>query len=95
MKPHELCKALGGDCYGNQILMPGPDHRRFDRSLSVLLDPNAPDGFLAYSFAGDDQRCVAPTSKSVLKKLASGSLVIEADPVLRMPLRRKLALPPL
>jgi hypothetical protein len=79
MKAHELCKVLGGDCYGNQILMPGPDHRPFDRSLSVLFDPSAPDGFLVYSFAGDDRALCRAYVKERLKKLASGSLVIEAD----------------
>ena len=34
---------------------PGPGHRNiYDRSLSVKLDPGAPDGFVVYSHAGDD-----------------------------------------
>jgi hypothetical protein len=50
-----LARALGGDVSGrNHILAPGPGHSRQDRSLSVKLDPGAPDGFLVKSFAGDD-----------------------------------------
>ena len=33
---------------------PGPGHSAKDRSLSITLDASAPDGFLVYSFAGDD-----------------------------------------
>ena len=36
------------------MLAPGPGHSAADRSLSVKLDSNAPDGFLVHSFAGDD-----------------------------------------
>src|SRR5262249_27206144 len=49
-----LAKALGGQVSGQQVLAPGPGHSPTDRSLSVKLDPRAPDGFLVHSFAGDD-----------------------------------------
>ena len=49
-----LAKALGGEVNGSQVLAPGPGHSTIDRSLSVKLDSNAPDGFLTHSFAGDD-----------------------------------------
>ena len=49
-----VARALGGDVNGGQVLAPGPGHSAKDRSLSVKLDPNAPEGFLAHSFAGDD-----------------------------------------
>jgi hypothetical protein len=50
-----LARALSGDVSGrNHLLAPGPGHSRQDRSLSVKLDPAAPDGFLVKSFAGDD-----------------------------------------
>ena len=49
-----LQRALGGDISASQLLCPGPDHSKSDRSLSVKLDSNAPDGFLVHSFAGDD-----------------------------------------
>ena len=57
--PHPLdlrsiARALGGEISGRQILAPGPGHSRGDRSLSVCIEPEAPDGFLAHSFAGDD-----------------------------------------
>jgi hypothetical protein len=47
-------QALGGEASGNSVLAPGPGHSPHDRSLSVTLDANAPDGFLVHSFAGDD-----------------------------------------
>ena len=50
-----LARALGGEASGNEIRCPGPGHRSpNDRSLSVKLDPRAPDGFVVHSFAGDD-----------------------------------------
>ena len=49
-----LARALGGEVEGNQIRAPGPGHSAKDRSLSVKLDANAPDGFMVHSFAGDD-----------------------------------------
>jgi putative DNA primase/helicase len=54
-----VARALGGDIAGrNAILVPGPGHSRRDRSLSIKLDPNAPEGFVVHSFAGDDPiRC--------------------------------------
>ena len=50
-----VATALGGDIVGrDSVLAPGPGHSRSDRSMSVKLDPAAPDGFLTYSHAGDD-----------------------------------------
>ena len=49
-----LAKALGGEVNRSQVLAPGPGHSAIDRSLSVKLDSNAPDGFVVHSFAGDD-----------------------------------------
>jgi hypothetical protein len=37
-----------------EILAPGPGHSATDRSLSVKPDEDAPDGFVVFSFAGDD-----------------------------------------
>src|SRR5215211_7728616 len=55
MDPRWIARALGGDVAGrNTVLAPGPGHSRKDRSLAVRLDPNAPDGFLLHSHAGDD-----------------------------------------
>jgi Toprim domain len=49
-----LARALGGEISGRQVLAPGPGHRPQDRSLSIRIEPGAPDGFIVYSFAGDD-----------------------------------------
>ena len=49
-----LQRALGGEIAGSGLRCPGPDHSAADRSLSVKLDSNAPDGFVVHSFADDD-----------------------------------------
>jgi putative DNA primase/helicase len=49
-----LACALGGEVSGRQVLAPGPGHSHRDRSISIRIEPNAPDGFIVYSFAGDD-----------------------------------------
>src|SRR5215472_9058555 len=70
MELKQIAAALGGEVHNGSVLAPGPGHSREDRSLSVKLDPNAPDGFLVHSFAGDDpiackdyvrERCGLPT----------------------------------
>jgi hypothetical protein len=51
-------RMLGGQVSGGQIVCPGPGHSAADRSLSVRFEPDAPDGFVVHSFAGDDaMRC--------------------------------------
>jgi RecA-family ATPase len=50
----QLARALNGEIGGSQVLAPGPGHSAVDRSLSVALDSNAPDGFIVHSFAYDD-----------------------------------------
>jgi putative DNA primase/helicase len=50
----EVARALDGETSGRNVLVPGPGHSRTDRSLSILIDPGAPDGFIVHSFAGDD-----------------------------------------
>src|ERR1700694_1072106 len=49
-----VAAALGGEVSGREVLAPGPNHSPKDRSLSIKLDPAAPDGFVVHSFAGDD-----------------------------------------
>lgn len=49
-----IARALGGEVVGGQVIAPGPDHSRRDRSMTVRLSPTAPEGFLVYSHAGDD-----------------------------------------
>ena len=49
-----IARALGGEVVGRQVVAPGPGHRPRDRSLSVTISAAAPEGFLAFSHAGDD-----------------------------------------
>jgi putative DNA primase/helicase len=56
LHPQEVARALGGTISGHDVIAAGPAHSRADRSLSVRIDPRAPEGFLCYSFAGDDWR---------------------------------------
>ena len=49
-----LARALGGEVSNGQIRAPGPGHSAADRSLSVMIDAAAPDGFVCHSFAEDD-----------------------------------------
>jgi putative DNA primase/helicase len=67
MDLRSLAHALGGEVVGGQILAPGPGgHSGKDRSLSVRLSPTAPDGFLAFSHAGDDWRACRDHVKAYL-----------------------------
>jgi hypothetical protein len=50
----DAARLLRGEVSNGQILCPGPGHSDDDHSLSVKLDPTAPEGFLVNSFAGDD-----------------------------------------
>jgi hypothetical protein len=50
----EAARLLGGEAHGHRVLCPGPGHSRTDRSLSLRFTPDAPDGFIVHSFAGDD-----------------------------------------
>jgi hypothetical protein len=54
--PRAVARALGGSVSGCHVIAPGPRHSRADRSLSIEIDPAAPDGFRCNSFAGDDWR---------------------------------------
>jgi hypothetical protein len=49
-----LRQTLGGEISSGSLRCPGPGHSAADRSLSVKLDNEAPEGFLVHSFAGDD-----------------------------------------
>src|SRR5262249_49903341 len=50
----QLARALGGEVRGNQVHAPGPGHSAIDRSMSVTINPNAPDGFLVNTFSPAD-----------------------------------------
>ena len=49
----EIARALGGEVTGGQVVAPGPNHSRNDRSMSVRLSQAAPGGFVVKSFADD------------------------------------------
>lgn len=49
-----VASALGGDASGNHVLAPGPGHPKDDRSLSIEIDPNSPDGFVLHTFSARD-----------------------------------------
>jgi hypothetical protein len=53
LDPRAVARALGGKVSGRNVVAPGPGHSRADRSLSIKIDPAAPDGFIVFSFAGD------------------------------------------
>jgi putative DNA primase/helicase len=53
LDPRAVALALGGDVSRRNVVAPGPGHSRSDRSLSIKIDPAAPDGFVVHSFAGD------------------------------------------
>jgi Toprim domain len=53
LDPLTVARALGGNVSGCTVVAPGPGHSRADRSLSIKIDPAAPDGFILHSFAGD------------------------------------------
>lgn len=54
MDIYQIAHALGGEVRQGQVVAPGPGHSQVDRSMSVMIDINAPDGFIINSFAGDD-----------------------------------------
>jgi RecA-family ATPase len=53
-----LARALGGEVSNGQVLAPGPGHSTTDRSLSVMLDAGAPDGFVVNTFSPADDPIV-------------------------------------
>jgi hypothetical protein len=54
MTAREAAALLGGQATtATSLLCPGPGHSPRDRSLSVRLDPAAPDSFVVHSFSGD------------------------------------------
>ena len=85
--PATIARTLGGIVVGrNAILAPGPGHSLRDRSLSVKIDPSAPDGFRAYSFCGDDWRVCRNHVRRVLGIAAPSP---PPSPKFRRPLPRR------
>jgi putative DNA primase/helicase len=56
LDPVQVAFALSGEASGINVSAPGPGHSRADRSLSIRIDEDAPDGFYVHSFADDDWR---------------------------------------
>ena len=56
LDPRHVANALGGEARGNRVSAPAPGHSKHDRSLSILLKPSAPGGFVVHGFAGEDWR---------------------------------------
>lgn len=54
LDPSSIAAALGGKARGNQISAPAPGHSPRDRSLRVMIDPHAPEGFVVHPHAGED-----------------------------------------
>jgi hypothetical protein len=51
-----IAAALGGEVACGQVIAPGPGHSPRDRSMTVRLSADSPDGFICFSHAGDDFR---------------------------------------
>src|SRR3954454_3195770 len=52
---HQIVTILSGNVTGpDSCNVPGPGHTLSDHSLSIKIDPTAPDGFICHSFADDD-----------------------------------------
>jgi putative DNA primase/helicase len=62
-----IARALGGDVVRGGIVFPAPGHSRKDRSASVRFDPQAPSGFVAHSFAGEDPLPIRDHVREVLQ----------------------------
>ncbi len=54
LSAHDIARRMGGEASGNQAAVPGPGHSPKDRSLAIRVTPDAPDGFVVHSHAGDD-----------------------------------------
>lgn len=54
--PKRVAALLGGEARGNHVSAPGPGHTHGDRSLSVGIGDDYPDGFVVKSFSSDDWR---------------------------------------
>jgi hypothetical protein len=88
-----VAHALGGEVSGQQVLAPGPRHGPRDRSLSVSLSASSPDGFVTFSFAGDDFRACRDHVKAALGMAASRPSIEPTrwSPPLAQPARANIA----
>jgi hypothetical protein len=72
--PADLADALGGELLDdNQIACPGPGHSAGDFSLSIMINPDAADGFVVNSFANkEDWRAGRELVYAALRGLPKG-----------------------
>ena len=50
-----IARLLGGNVIArDQVAFPGPGHSRRDRSCTLRVSPNAPEGWIVFGHAGDD-----------------------------------------
>lgn len=68
----EVAKIFNGKVSSGWIHIAGPNHSSNDYSLGIKFDPNEADGFIVYSFAGDD---LVECKNYVLQKLKSKELL--------------------
>jgi putative DNA primase/helicase len=80
MKLVQLAAKLGGKFNGSWINIRGPGHSKDDFSLGIRFDPNATDGFIVYSLAGDDPSVCRKHVKEKLGQLSKlGQLELQLD----------------
>lgn len=86
LSPKQLASTLGGEATGNEVRVPGPGHTPKDRSLSIKIDPSAPEGFIAFSHAGDDPLACRDyiRDRAGLPKWQPSNSVLRVDSIARM-----------
>jgi hypothetical protein len=70
MRSQKLFQHLEGHLSGKWINIPGPGHSSKDRSLGIMFDPKAPDGFRISSLASDDPVTCRKHVSALLKNSA-------------------------
>lgn len=85
LDPQRLAAALGGKANGNQIQAPAPGHSKQDRSLSIHVGTQYPEGFVVNPHAGENpieirdyvrRTCGLPDWTPDLKEDAAPTLTI-------------------
>lgn len=62
----QVASAVNGHIIGREVRCPGPGHSKHDDSLAIALAPDALDGFVVYSHAGDDWRACKEHVRALL-----------------------------
>src|SRR5215211_4243474 len=94
---NQLARDLGGDRSGVWINIPGPGHKKKDRSLGIAFDSEAPDGFWIHSLAGDDRSECRHHVLELFSKVSAGAVtellsITDQDTVAQAKIDRALAL---